>query len=108
MKLLIIYSKGGTQMLNEVILVGRLVDDLKQIKKPPEKITIETIRGYKNANGLYDSDLIEVQIWRGISQTLMYQAHQGSLITIKGRLEQNQTKMEIVAEKVSLLDSYVS
>ena len=94
-------------MLNEVILVGRLVDDPLTIKKPPESITLETIRGYKNGDGRYDSDFLEVKLWRGVSQTLMNQAHQGSLVTIKGWLEQHAANMEIIAEKVSLLDPYI-
>lgn len=106
-------------MVNEIVLVGRLAKEpiLNQttLGHKVSNIVLETIRHYKNSYGLYESDFIEVTLWRGIAQTICETCHVGSIIAIKGRVqvrsfietEQQVTKsLEIIAEKVSILDSY--
>ena len=86
-------------MLNTVALVGRLVDI-------PEMKT--TIGGVKVANAT-------IQIEQGIAEMIIDCARPGCMIAVKGRLhsrtlecaESKQiTSIEVIAERVSLLDKY--
>lgn len=106
-------------MINEVIIVGKLVKDpvLNETVAGHKvsNIVLETVRHYKNSYGLYESDFFEITLWRGIAQTICETCHVGSMIAIKGRIQprvylENNNKnfgcLEIIAEKVTILDSY--
>lgn len=106
-------------MLNEVIVVGK-------IAKEPElcqtnnghhisNIVLETIRNYKNSYGIYESDFLQVTLWKGMAQTIYDTCHVGSMIAVKGRIQtrtyleednRHYGCLEIVAEKVTILDKY--
>lgn len=107
-------------MINEVIIVGKVA------KKPElgqtnngHKITnvvLETVRHFKNSYGIYESDYLEVTLWRGMAQTICETCERGSLVAVKGRIQsksylsednRNYGNLEIVAEKVTILDKYI-
>ena len=107
-------------MVNEVIVVGKLAKEpvLNQTNtgQKVSNIVLETIRHYKNSYGLYDSDFFEITLWRGMAQTICDTCEIGSIIAIKGRLQprvyletgdKNYGCLEIVAEKVSILDAHI-
>lgn len=107
-------------MINEIILVGKLVKEpiLNQttLGHKVSNIVLETIRHYKNSYGIYESDYLEVTLWRGMAQTICDTCTIGSIIAIKGRIQprtnledthKQYKSLEIIAEKVTILDSYI-
>ena len=105
-------------MLNQTIIVGRLVKDpelkVTDTGKKVTKITLAVPRAFKNANGEYDTDFIDCVLWNTVAETTSEYCKQGDLIGIKGRVQSrmiedkdgnNYKKIEIVAEKVTFLSS---
>ena len=104
-------------MLNQTVLVGRLVKDPElQETENGNKITSITLavpRNYKNINGEYDTDFIPCTLWKGVAENTVEYCHKGDLLGIKGTLktrkiekdEMIQQVVEVVAEKVTFLSS---
>ena len=104
-------------MLNQVILVGRLVEQ-PTTKKVNESevanITLAVPRSYKNANGEYETDFIDCVLWNGVATNTAEYCKKGDLIGVRGRIqvstyeteEGNKRKsVEVVAEKVTFLST---
>lgn len=73
-------------MVNQVILVGRINSEL--IKKDNYAIVIVAIsRNYKNVNGKYETDLIDVMVRGQIASTTTEYCRKGDLIGIKGMVK---------------------
>ncbi len=96
-------------MLNQTVLVGRLVRDpeIKEIDDGTKvsNITIAVPRPYKNSNGGYDTDFINCSLWRGIAENTVEYCKKGDLIGIKGCLRQDDNKLTVVAERVTFLST---
>ena len=105
-------------MLNQVILVGRLVDTPEVIDtgsgKKVSNIVLAVGRPYKNGDGVYETDFIKCELWNGIATNTSNYCKKGDIVGIKGRLETNSfTDKEnnkkfvtkIVAEKVTFLSA---
>lgn len=105
-------------MLNQVIMVGRLVKnpEIKELEsgKKVSNITIAVPRSYKNLNGEYETDFIDCVLWEAIAQQTTEYCYKGDLIGVKGRLQtrniekEDGTKekiTEVVAEKITFLSS---
>ena len=95
-------------MLNQIVLVGRLVDDpvIEEMEdKKYCRITIAVLRSYKNENGEYDTDLIPITLWNGIAENTKEYCKKGDLIGVKGRIQSKENDIEIVAEKITFLTS---
>lgn len=104
-------------MLNQNIIVGRIANDPVLLEnKDNEKyntITIDVPRNYKNKNGEYDIDFINVLLTKMISENTSQYCKKGDVIGIKGRLETREVKpvekidtvTELIAEKVTFLSS---
>ena len=105
-------------MLNQVVVVGRLVRDPEVEKTESGKdrtfITVAVPRAYKNENGEYDTDFVDCVLWNNIATNTTEYCHKGDIIGIKGKIETNTYETEdgekkkstnIVAEKVTFLSS---
>jgi len=105
-------------MLNQVVLVGRLVRDpelqITDSGKKRSTVTLAVSRGYKNHEGVYDTDFFDCTLWTGIAENTSEYCKSGDVIGVKGRLQtwvlENEDgtknkKMEIIAEKVTFLSS---
>ena len=105
-------------MLNQVILVGRLVRtpeiQMTDSGKKRSQITLAVSRSYKNQNGEYDTDFLDCTLWTGIAENTAEYCKSGDVIGVKGRLQtwlledengSKYKKVEIVAEKVTFLSS---
>ena len=102
-------------MMNQTVLVGRIVQDPKITELEDGKkvcnVTIAIPRSYKNENGEYDTDFIKCTMWSGIAEKTSEYCKQGDLIAIKGRIQtrviekdnSKQTIQEVIAEKVTFL-----
>ena len=97
-------------MLNQVVLVGRLSQDVEITTTEDEKkvanIILAVPRSIKNAEGEYETDFINARLWSGIATNVEEYCKKGDLIGIKGRLESTDDKQLImVAEKVTFLSN---
>ena len=105
-------------MINNVVLVGRLTKDLElrytANGQATANFTLAVNRSYKNANGQYDADFINVVIWRKPAETLAQYAKKGTLLGVTGRIQtrnyENQQGQrvyvtEVVCENFQLLES---
>lgn len=104
-------------MLNQTVIVGRLVDNPKVEKtdngKKVMNMTIAVPRTYKNEKGEYDTDFIDCVLWNGIAENTAEYCKKGDLIGIKGKVEtdlyekdgQKHKSTKLVAERVTFLSS---
>lgn len=105
-------------MLNQIILVGRLVKTPEVVETDSGKkmsyITLAIPRSFKNADGEYDTDFIDCVLWETVAETTSEYCKQGDIIGVKGRIQSrmiededgnNYKKMEVVAEKITFLSS---
>ena len=104
-------------MQNLVYLIGRLANDpeLKKSEKSKDYtlITVAVQRGFKNPDGIYETDFIRCKLWNGIATNVSEYCKKGDLVGIKGRIqirsyeENEETKYitEIIVDKVSFLSS---
>lgn len=104
--------------MNQVVLVGRLVDNpvvsTSENGKKYTAINLAVSRGFKNVDGVYETDFIRCVLWDGIAINTTEYCHSGDVVGIKGRLqnrsyedEENNKKYitEVIAEKVTFLSS---
>lgn len=105
-------------MLNQTVLVGRLVRDPElyetETGKKVTKITLAVPRNFKDINGQYQTDFIDCTLWQGVAESTAEYVQKGDLLGIKARLqsrsivtedETKKTIMEVVADKVTFLSS---
>lgn len=97
-------------MLNQVVIVGRLVEKpiLEENKNGKKvcNITLAVPRSYKNADGIYETDFIKCTLWNGIAENTTEYYNKGDLVGVKGRLQcLSGNEFQLVAEKVTFLSS---
>lgn len=106
-------------MLNQAILVGRLVYDpeLRELDdgRKVTTITVAIQRGFKNAeSGEYETDFLKCTLWSGIAENTVQFCKKGSTVGIKARLSQRHFECsdgqklsypEIVAEKITFINT---
>jgi len=106
-------------MLNQVILVGRLVYDpeLRTLEdgRNVTTITMAIQRGFKNSeSGEYDTDFLKCTLWSGIAENTVEYCKKGSTVGVKARLSQKYYEYEdgksfsypeIVAEKITFINT---
>lgn len=104
-------------MLNQTVIVGRLVRDpeLNETEngKKVTNITLAVPRSYKNASGEYDTDFISCVLWQGVAENTSEYCKKGDLVGVKGRVQSRLVEreneeharriVEVVAEKVTFL-----
>ena len=93
-------------MLNQFIIVGRIAKDLE---KESNVITIAIPRHYKNEDGEYDTDFVDVAIDGTLAKTTIEYCKKGDIIGVKGNIKSEISndiiKMLLVAERVAFLSS---
>lgn len=103
-------------MLNQVVLVGRIVKEpeLKKTEngKSVTNLTIAIPRPYKNYDGEYEADFVPCILWTGIAENTVEYCGKGDLVGIRGRIqtrvaeineEEKRQYVEVVAERVTFL-----
>lgn len=96
-------------MLNNIVLVGRIVNDL-EIKENENGVkqvnmVLAIPRNFKNANGEYETDFIPVVIYKGIAENVSEYCKKGDIVGIKGRIQMQDNNIQIISEKVTFLSS---
>ena len=78
-------------MLNQIVIVGRLVKDpeLRETDsgKKVTNITLAVPRSYKNVSGEYETDFIDCTLWTGIAENTSTYCKKGDLLGVKGRVQ---------------------
>ena len=104
-------------MINNVVLVGRLVRD-PELRYTPNNQAVATFtlavnRNFKSQNGEREADFINCVIWRQQAENLANWAKKGALIGITGRIQtrnyENQQGQrvyvtEVIADSFRLLE----
>lgn len=90
-------------MLNHIVLVGRLAD----IKTEENKsyITLSVSKPHKNAEGVYEVDLIPCVLNGYIANATKENCKKDDILAIKGSLENKENRLYVKAEKVTFLSS---
>lgn len=96
-------------MVNQVILIGKLTNNPileERGDKVYSKITLATPRSYKNINGEYDTDFIDVVLINKVAESCIEYCKQGDTIGVRGSLQRLKDKdLEVHAEKITFLSS---
>ena len=104
-------------MLNQAVLVGRIVSDpeLRETDNGSKmsKITLAVPRSFKNSDGNYDTDFISCVLWQGVAENTVEYCRKGDLVGIKGHIQTRSYEVEdekkyvteVIAEKVTFLSS---
>ena len=111
--LVLLCQKGGVIILNQTVIVGRIVRDpeLRETDSGSKitNITLAVPRSFKNPNGEYETDFISCILWKGVAENVVEYCKRGDLVGVKGRIqsrnieEEDKKKqvLEVVAEKVT-------
>ena len=110
-------SKGGDNILNQIVLVGRLTRNIT-VNKSDKGVKVATIslaipRSFKNLEGGYDTDFVDCVLFDSIADNTSEYCSKGDIVGVKGRVQsrvvekdgKNDYLMEIIAEKVTFLSS---
>jgi len=103
-------------MLNQIVLVGRLVENIKVQGENDRKyavIKLAVPRSFKNAEGEYETDFIDCITFEGVAENTANYCKKGDIIGVKGRIQSRvcekyhtkQNIIEIIAEKITFLSS---
>ncbi len=105
-------------MLNNVILIGRTVEDLEVITTEgglkTAKMVLACQRPFRNQeSGEYDTDFIPVQLWQVVAEMTAENCKKGSTLAVKARLvtrtsEVNGVKIkniEVIGERVIYINT---
>ncbi len=105
-------------MLNQAVLVGRIVQDpeLRETENGNKiaNVTLAVPRSFKNASGEYETDFISCVLWKGVAESTVEYCKKGDLVGVKGRIQTRDVTLdddthkkyvEVVAEKVTFLSN---
>ena len=97
-------------MLNQVVIVGRLVKkpilEENQNGKKVCIITLAVPRDFKNDEGIYDTDFIKCTLCDDIAEKTIEYCYKGDLVGVEGILQcLSGNELQLIAEKISFLSS---
>jgi single-strand DNA-binding protein len=104
-------------LLNKVVLIGRLTDD-PELRYTPNgtavcNFTLAVERNFRNRDGDYDTDFIDIVVWRNQAENCANYLSKGRLVAVEGRLQirsyetnegQRRRVAEVVANNVQFLE----
>jgi single-strand DNA-binding protein len=104
-------------MLNQIVLIGRLVRD-PELRYTPSGVPVAGFplavdRPFTNAQGQRETDFFDIVVWRKQAELVSAHLQKGRLVAIQGRLQarsydtpegQRRKVHEIVADRVTFLD----
>ncbi len=78
-------------MLNEVVLIGRLVRDVElrytQSETAVARFTLAVDRPFVNGNGEREADFIDTVVWEKLAEACAENVGKGWLVAVQGRLQ---------------------
>lgn len=109
------YRKRVDLMYNLVYVIGRLTKEVELVKDENGKsysvVNLAIQRSYKNVDGIYETDFVDVRLHRGIAESTSEYCKKGDLVGIRGRVEnhfeekdgEKISKTIIVGDRISFL-----
>lgn len=94
-------------MLNQILLIGKIKNIQKNIKissKEFIKVSLVVQRNYKNFNGQFDCDLINLFFWKDILASHRQLLINNNFVAIKGRVENHNGKELLIGELITLVN----
>lgn len=74
-------------MLNQVVLVGRIVKTpelrVTENGKKTATVTLAVPRSYKNMNGEYDTDFLDCTLWTNVAENTSEYCQAGDMVGVK-------------------------
>ena len=97
-------------MMNQLVLVGRLSNDIKKGKiegKEVIQISVTVPRSFKNADGEYENDVIPIILASNISNNVLEYCKKGDVIGVKGHIQASASsgKVFLYGDKITFLSS---
>ena len=104
-------------MMNNVILIGRLVNDLELKNLENSKVlnvNVAVPRPYKSDEGVQKVDFIRCVMWNNIAERCNEFCKKGDLVSIRGSLQVSQYELEdgtkrnsyeVLVDKIGFLSS---
>lgn len=103
--------------MNTVMLVGRLAQEpeVRTTEKGKEivRISLAVNRGFKNPDGIYETDFIDCTLWDGLAKNINEYCKKGDTVGVRGRIQvshyekdnQKIKKVDVIVEKLTFLSS---
>lgn len=91
-------------MLNKFTIVGRILE-LETDNDNNIVVSISVQRPYKNLEGVYESDIVSVELGRDLGIQTMEYCVKGDIIGVEGRIQTKDNNIEFVAKRVSFLSN---
>lgn len=104
-------------MLNQVVLVGRIVRNPELVETETDKkmsrITLAIPRSFKNMDGEYETDFINCILWDIAAKNTVEYCKKGDIVGVKGRIQSNVVEtdgekkyyFDVIAERVTFLSN---
>ncbi len=105
-------------MINNVMLVGRLVKDPEILEtengSKVSNITLAVNRQFKGSDGSYHTDFVDCVLWNNFAKNVSTYCTKGDLLGIRGRIQVDTYEKEdgtkrkvtaVVAERITFLSS---
>ena len=103
-------------MVNQITLVGK-ISEMPVVRETSGGTKVSTLkleieRGFKNSEGIFESDIMNITLWKGIASSTVHLANVGDLVAVKGRIQSSPYEgkdgieyynYELIAEKVTFL-----
>jgi single-strand DNA-binding protein len=110
-------AKGANlRMLNQFIFIGRIAKTPQLITTQNgsslTRFTLAVRRPYRNTNGNYDTDFVQIVSWNKLAERVADYCGTGSLVSVKGRVQMRQLLVnedkqiwvpDVVADHVTFL-----
>lgn len=107
-------------MLNQIIIVGRVVQNL-EIKitddnKKVAELIVAVQREFKNMEGTYDTDFIKCTVWDHLAESVATYCKKGNMVAVRGRLQIKKitvqdikiNALELIAMRIHYLSAHKS
>lgn len=105
-------------MINNVVLVGRLVADpeLKEVGENGKVVnfSLAVPRSYKNSDGEYEVDFIRCNVWNKSAENMKEYCKKGDVVGIQGEIQTSnyedengnkRTSVDVRVDKLTFLSS---
>ncbi len=95
-------------MLNYIFLAGRISDDPvleEQENRKIAKINLSIPRTYKNAEGIYENDIIPLILYDSVAVNTCEYCKKNDVINAKGRLDTKDGGLVAIIDKVTFLSN---
>ena len=95
-------------MLNQLVIVGRITNKPileKENEKSKNEVKLAVSRNYKNNEGIYEKDFIPVILYKSMAENVVEYCDKDDLIGVKGRLETQNEKLVVIADRMTFLST---